>query len=31
MHASAIVPEGRAYLTGLERMLSIFCDEPFKP
>ena len=31
MHASAIVPEGRAYLTCLKRMLGVFRDEPFKP
>lgn len=31
MHASAVAPEGRAYLTCLERMLGVFGVEPFKP
>ena len=31
LHASSVIPEGRAYLTGLEAMLSLFHDEPFKP
>ncbi len=31
LHASLIVPAGRAYLTSLERMLSIFHEQPFKP
>lgn len=31
MHAAHISPEGRAYLTGLETMLSIFGDSPDRP
>ncbi|ETW78729.1 hypothetical protein HETIRDRAFT_453326 [Heterobasidion irregulare TC 32-1] len=31
LHASSVIPAGRAYLTGLEAMLSICHDEPFKP
>ncbi len=31
LHASLMAQEGRAYLTGLECMLSIFHDAPFKP
>ena len=31
LHASLIFPPGRAYLTNLESMLSIFGDNPFKP
>lgn len=31
IHASLVAPEGRAYLTCLERMLGIFHDAPFKP
>lgn len=31
MHASHVSPEGRAYLTGLEAMLSIFGDSPDCP
>lgn len=30
MHASAVAPEGRAYLTCLERMLGVCCENPFK-
>lgn len=30
-HTTLVVPEGRAYLTNLERMLGIFRDQPFKP
>ncbi|PSR72775.1 hypothetical protein PHLCEN_2v11338 [Hermanssonia centrifuga] len=31
LHASLVVQEGRAYLTGLECTLSIYHDAPFKP
>ena len=31
LHMCSIVPEGRAYLTGLESMLSIFHQSPHKP
>ncbi len=31
LHASLIVPSGRAYLTSLESMLGLFHDQPFKP
>lgn len=31
MHAAHVAPEGRAYLTGLEAMLSIFGDSPDRP
>ena len=31
VHAALIFPEGKPYLTSLERMLGIFGDEPFKP
>ncbi|PSR72208.1 hypothetical protein PHLCEN_2v11915 [Hermanssonia centrifuga] len=31
LHASFIIPEGRAYLTSLERCLALFHDAPFKP
>ena len=30
VHAALIFPEGKPYLTSLERMLGIFGDEPFK-
>jgi hypothetical protein len=31
LHASAALREGRAYLTGLERMLKVCSDRPFMP
>ena len=31
LHMCSIVPEGQAYLTGLESMLSIFPQSPHKP
>ena len=31
IHASLIIPSGRAYLTNLERFLGIFDDKPFMP
>ena len=31
LHTCLIVPEGRAYLTKLEKMLAIFHDSPHKP
>jgi hypothetical protein len=31
LHACLTVPAGRAYITGLEAMLGIFGDSPFKP
>jgi hypothetical protein len=31
LHASLVLPAGRAYLTGLEAMLGIFGDSPFMP
>jgi hypothetical protein len=31
LHASLVIPAGRAYLTGLERMLALFHDSPFMP
>lgn len=31
LHASLVVPAGRAYLTGLETMVGIFGDRPFMP
>lgn len=31
LHATNVLPQGRAYLTGLETMFSIFQNEPFKP
>ena len=31
LHASLVLPEGRAYLTSLESMLGIFHDNPFMP
>ena len=31
LHTCLIVPEGRAYLTKLEKMIGIFHDSPFKP
>jgi hypothetical protein len=31
LHASLIIPMGRAYLTNLETMLGIFHNSPFKP
>ena len=31
LHASLIIPEGRAYLTNLERCLGIYQDNPFMP
>ncbi len=31
LHASLVVQEGRAYLTGLKCMLSIYHNAPFKP
>jgi len=31
LHASHVIPAGRAYLTSLEAMLAIFGDTPFKP
>ena len=31
LHASSVIPTGRTYLTGLEAMLSICHDQPFKP
>lgn len=30
-HSALVIPEGRAYLPNLERMLGIFHDQPFKP
>ena len=31
LHASLVIPAGRAYLIHLEAMLGIFSDSPFKP
>ena len=31
LHTCLVVPEGRAYLTKLEKMLAIFHDAPHKP
>ncbi|OBZ73565.1 hypothetical protein A0H81_06526 [Grifola frondosa] len=31
LHASLVIPAGRAYLTNLEAMLGIFGDRPFMP
>ena len=31
LHASHVIPAGRAYLTSLEAMLTIFGNNPFKP
>ena len=31
LHTCLIVPEGRAFLTNLESMISIFHDSPHKP
>ena len=31
LHASSVIPKGRAYLTGLKAILLLFHNEPFKP
>ena len=31
LHASLVIPQGHAYITGLEAMFPLFCHEPFKP
>lgn len=31
LHASLVIPQGRAYLTNLEKALGIFHDNPWKP
>ena len=31
LHAASVIPRGRAYLTGLERMLSLCSNRPFMP
>ena len=31
LHAASVIPRGRAYLTGLERMLSLCSSRPFMP
>ena len=31
LHATLVIPAGRAYLTGLEAMLALFDNSPFRP